>query len=282
MTERAGGAIAFEKWEGLGNDFVLVVAGASLPLASAEALETKAIVAICDRRRGVGADGILVVEGLAGGRPRMVVFNADGSRPEMCGNGLRCVAAYVAASGGAAPGDERTLGIDTDAGLRRCVVQVRGAGLFDVEVDMGAARLDGELRVALEGAEHRFRRVDMGNPHAVTFVPYDEATIDRVAPRIATAPADGVNVEFCAARPAERDAIDVIVWERGVGRTLACGTGACAVAAAACEEGRVPFGAPVRVGLPGGELVIRVEAGTRAVSMRGPARRVFRGQLAPG
>lgn len=270
---------AFEKWEGLGNDFVLVVAGRGRALASAASLRVETIVSVCDRKRGVGADGILVVEGLAELEPRMVVFNADGSRPEMCGNGLRCVAAFVARSAASPMGGERALLVHTDAGPRRCAVRPSAEGDFDVEVDMGPARLAGELQVRVDGRDHRFRSVDMGNPHAVTFVPYDEASLDALAPRIATSQAGGTNVEFCAVRTAEPGVIDVVVWERGVGRTLACGTGACAVAAVACDEGLAPFGSTVRVRLPGGELAIRVDATSRAVSMRGPARAVFRGEL---
>jgi diaminopimelate epimerase len=98
---------------------------------------------------------------------------------------------------------------------------------------------------------------------------------------VAAAPPGGVNVEFCraAAPPGEARRIEVTVWERGVGRTLACGTGACAVAAAACEIGLAPYGAPIQVVLPGGGLSITVAAGTRALSMRGSARRVFSGEV---
>jgi diaminopimelate epimerase len=268
--------VAFEKWEGLGNDFVVLEAGPGAPLAEAVALPTAAVVALCDRRRGVGADGVLVVETAPGRRPRMVVFNADGSRPEMCGNGLRCVAGFLVARGATGEGP---FVVDTDAGPRRCDVTRGDGGVFHVEVDMGVARFEEDLAVDLDGREHRFRRVDMGNPHAVTFAPYDDGAVDRVGPRVATTPVAGTNVEFCAARPDERGVIDVVVWERGVGRTLACGTGACAVAAIACEEGRATYGEPVRVHLPGGELVLHVERATREVRMRGPARQAFVGAL---
>ena len=115
----------FEKWEGLGNDFVL--------LTDAGDLDDETVRRLCDRRRGVGADGVLLVS-TGGARPRMIVRNADGSRPEMCGNGLRCVAAHLA---------ERDLGgelvIDTDAGPKRCAV--RGEpGQVEVEIEMGTAR----------------------------------------------------------------------------------------------------------------------------------------------
>ena len=259
-----GRAIRFAKWEGLGNDFVLVDdAAVSIGPEQARIL--------CDRRFGVGGDGVLVVD-RQGPLPRMIVWNADGSRPEMCGNGLRCVAAHLA------PTDptDAALTIATDAGAKACVVSSIDADRFDVTVAMGEARPRGEITFTVDGREHRFLDVDVGNPHAVTFATYDEAAIDRVGPAVAVAPTGGTNVEFCRVEP---ERIVVVVWERGVGRTLACGTGACAVAVAACDTGRALFEAPIRVALPGGELVITVTAGTRALRMRGPARRVFTGEV---
>lgn len=258
MTARR---IQFEKWEGLGNDFVLVDA-AAVSIGPDEAR------VLCDRRFGVGADGVLVVD-RRGSVPRMIVWNADGSRPEMCGNGLRCVAAHLA-------GADVALSIATDAGEKGCAVAAAGPERFDVTVEMGAARPRGEIAFTVDGREHAFLDVDVGNPHAITFADYDEAAIDRVGPAVAVAPPGGTNVEFCRV---EAERIVVVVWERGVGRTLACGTGACAVAAAACDTGRASFGVPIRVALPGGELTITVTAGSRALRMRGPARRVFSGEI---
>ena len=258
--------IHFEKWEGLGNDFILVDdLTASIGPDAARAL--------CDRRFGIGADGVLVVD-RTGPVPRMIVWNADGSRPEMCGNGLRCVAAHLARAVGAPPSG--VLLIATDTGEKECAVIAAGPGYFDVTVEMGVARPRGEIAFIVDGREHAFLDVDVGNPHAITFAPYIEAAIDRVGPIVAVAPEGGTNVEFCRV---EADRIVVVVWERGVGRTLACGTGACAVAAAACDTGRASFGAPIRVALPGGELTITVTAGSRALRMRGPARRVFSGEI---
>lgn len=257
--------VQFEKWQGLGNDFVVV-----------EALAMTAELArhLCDRRFGIGADGVLVVDRE---RPRMQVWNSDGSRPEMCGNGLRCVAGYLVAEGRSG----KALAIATDAGDKRCDVETDGNG-YDVLVEMGRVRIGAPLVVTALGAEHRFTSVDVGNPHAVTFEPTPEEVIDTLAPLIATAPAGGVNVEFCRLgqpEPGEAARIDVTVWERGVGRTLACGTGACAVAAAACEQGRAPFGTPIRVVLPGGPLRITVAPGSLEILMRGPAQRVFSGEV---
>ncbi|MRG94578.1 diaminopimelate epimerase [Polyangium spumosum] len=258
--------LAFEKWEGLGNDFVVV------EVSSEQAVSPEQARLLCDRHRGIGADGVLLVIG--GGTPRMVVLNADGSRPEMCGNGLRCVAAFLAERGGA---EGLSMMIGTDAGDKACVIERRGPGLYDVTVDMGRATMGPRLEVEAEGKRHGFTTVDVGNPHAITFEPYAEAEVDRLGPKVATAPAGGINVEFCRVLDeGARTRIAVTVWERGVGRTLACGTGACAVAAAACEEGRAARAAPIEVVLPGGALEITVDE-ARGLQMKGPARRVFRG-----
>ena len=274
--------VRFEKWEGLGNDFVLVEEDAAL-------WADEQVRAVCDRRRGVGADGVLFVRrGTETELPRMVVRNADGSRPEMCGNGIRCVAGYLLARSEAA---EAELGIETDAGVRTCRARAVGAGgdaRVEVAVEMGPAKVEGSLLVELDGRTHAFTKVNVGNPHAITFEPYEEAAVDVVGPAVERSPAGGTNVEFC--RVVRGDAagdlgasvprIDVVVWERGVGRTQACGTGACAVAAAACAAGMFEYGKSVAVRLPGGELSIAIAAGSHEATMTGPARRAFTGELA--
>lgn len=271
----------FEKWEGLGNDFI--VFGPDTPVERS----TDRLRELCDRRRGVGADGVLVIEAESGERPRMTVYNADGSRPEMCGNGLRCVAAFLdqarrSEPSGSADSAARELVIDTDAGAKRCLIRGEGPDRYDVEVEMGTARIGGELRASIRGREHHFVTVDVGNPHAITFEPYEEAEIDEVGPIVATSVPLGTNVEFCRVRAGsngEPTRISVVVWERGVGRTLACGTGACAVAAAACAAGRACYGEPMIISLPGGDLEVTVGAERRDLTMRGPARRVFTGEV---
>lgn len=267
MTERQ--TIAFEKWQGLGNDFILV---------SERALDDAQVRALCDRRLGVGADGVLLIDQGDRDRPRMTVRNADGSRPEMCGNGLRCVAGFLGEQlgEGATP---RAMVVATDAGERPCALRRNGPGDWEVEVDMGRAVVDGELEVPFEGRVVRFASVDMGNPHMVTFDAVSPAERDRLAPRVERLPPRGTNVELCALREGGGGVpvIELVVWERGVGYTQACGTGACAAVVAAARATLVPFGAPVRVELPGGALEIAVERGTLAVSMKGPARRAFTG-----
>ena len=258
--------VSFKKYEGLGNDFIVL----DLPAAS---FAEEAVRRLCDRHFGVGADGILFV-----GPPRgpgsaatMTILNADGSRPEMCGNGIRCVAVHLARQLG---GDDAELVIDTDAGPRICKVQGN-----EVEVDMGRLVDLGPIDVQVGGRLYRFARISAGNPHAITFERYEPQAIDEIGPLVARAPEfpEGTNVEFASL--AADGSIDVVVWERGVGRTLACGTGACATVVAACLSRRRSFGETVLVRLPGGSLRIDVERETLVARMRGPARLVFEGEV---
>jgi diaminopimelate epimerase len=258
--------VTFQKYEGLGNDFILVELGEGR-------LAPEVVKLLCDRHFGIGADGVLLVGPAtgAGSAARMTIINADGSQPEMCGNGLRCVAMHLAGKMGR---DTADLVVDTDAGALRCQV-ARG----EVEVDMGRLADLGPIEITLDRRVHRFSRISAGNPHAITFLPYEPREIDSVGPRVATAPAfpEGTNVEF--ARLVDDGSIDLVVWERGVGRTLACGTGACATVGAACLEGKRSFGEPTIVRLPGGTLEVSVKRDTLATTMRGPARFVFQGEV---
>lgn len=254
--------LRFEKWQGLGNDFVIV--DGLVPPGRA--------LKLCDRRFGIGGDGVLCVE-VDGDRPRMTVLNADGSRPEMCGNGLRCVVGHLAEVRGLGEGE---LVVATDAGDKRCRFRRVGDG-YEVSVAMGRAEV-GEPYLYEHGRRSwTFVPVDVGNPHAVSFDEHEDRDLDGVGPALEKAREGGVNVELCRLVGAS---IEVAVWERGVGRTLACGTGACAVAAAACVAGRVPFDEPVEVRLPGGPLKIVVASADRSVTMVGPATRVFAGETA--
>jgi diaminopimelate epimerase len=271
-------SVSFVKVEGLGNDFIL------LDRRDRDRGELEADVAwavahaarLCDRRTGIGADGVLLVgpaRSHASASACMIVINFDGSRPEMCGNGLRCVAAFVA--GQAA---EIEIGIETDAGLRRCHVSEGGAS---VSVQMGAATLLG-VQTPEAGGGRRFVGVSLGNPHAVCIVGDKPETLARsLGPAIELdrvyQPAK-TNVEF--ARVDGPRAIELWVWERGVGITQACGTGACASAVAAARAGLVALDVPVAVALPGGTLHITVPSDPAAeVIMRGPCRQVFLGVI---
>ena len=260
----------FHKYEGLGNDFIVIEEQGPARMSPEQARS------LCDRHFGVGADGVLIVTVAAqpGSRATMTVLNADGSRPEMCGNGLRCVALHLALQDGAR---QVEYAVDTDAGTRRC--QVRRDGFFaDVSIEMGAALSLGTLTTKHEGRAFEFHRVSVGNPHAVTFdADLSDDAIDQLAPRISAEIAGGSNVEF--ARRTGEAAFELVVWERGVGRTLACGTGAVATAAAAVLTGRAALQQALELALPGGRLSVTVHEPGLQTTLRGPARRVFGGQL---
>jgi len=253
--------LSFEKWQGLGNDFIVVEGDVS----SEQARD------LCNRRRGIGADGVLCVERLGTDAVRMIVRNADGSRPQMCGNGVRCVAGWAALRGAS-----RGLFVTTDAGDMRCDLRQTGRASFEVSAEVGIARVGDDFDFAHAGRCWGFTSVDMGNPHAVSFDAFDQADVDAVGPALERHIDGGANVEFCRFAP---NRIEVVVWERGVGRTLACGTGAAAVAAAACRAGRARYDEAIEIALPGGGLNISVSSQGHMVTMRGPADRVYVGEV---
>lgn len=252
----------FAKYEGLGNDFIIVDAD------RVGALTPHDVRALCDRRFGVGADGVLLLGAGEATRWRMVVLNADGSRPEMCGNGLRCVARAIADR---EPDHPTTFPVETDAGLLHVELDEAQVG-----VDMGPAVDGGSVAVSVGSRTVEGRRIETGNPHLILFGAWSQTEIAELGPALSTHarfPA-GVNVSFADVRSPEH--VKLTVWERGAGLTLACGTGACATVAAGWLEGRLTAGRSVRVELPGGALSISGEPA--AIHMRGPARRVFEGQ----
>jgi diaminopimelate epimerase len=273
-------ALRFSKYEGLGNDFV-IVDNAELSVAQA--------VTLCDRHRGIGADGVLLFASAQAGAPRMRVINADGSRPEMCGNGLRCVALHAVRRGGAEPGREFV--VETDSGPHACrvaedartslvEVSMRAASLAPSEVPVIAERelLDEPFEVA--GTRLRVSCVSMGNPHAVTF---DDVTVSaraQLGPLLETHARFPNRANIGFARVLGPQSLELAVWERGVGFTEACGTGACACAVAAVETGRAERRRPIEVRLPGGPLQIRVGERGERIAMTGPARWVFDGEIA--
>jgi diaminopimelate epimerase len=268
-------SVAFDKYEGLGNDFVVIDA------ADECAIDLDSARAICDRRFGVGADGVLLVLPPRDSKnvARMRVVNADGSIPEMCGNGLRCVALHVERTRGNGSGT-----YETDAGVRGCTVET-SAGEALVNVDMGIVKSLGSKVVDVDGDKIEVRLGDAGNPHAVLFRTVDEAIpvrrgVDHLGPRIEKHPdfPEGINVGFALVDRKKPSEIHLVVWERGVGRTLACGTGACAAVAVGCDTGMLQWATPICVHLPGGTLEITVEKSGRC-AMRGPARHVFSGRL---
>lgn len=261
-------ALAFWKYHGLGNDFVVVEGGPLMPSGRA--------VRLCDRRRGIGADGVLTLlpPRTPGAAATMHIYNSDGSVAAMCGNGIRCVARHLAERRGLSG----ELVIDTEAGPRRCLLH-RGAGgaVEAVSVEMGPARHEGEQAFEVGGERLVAQRISMGNPHAVFFGSASLERAARLGPFVEQAVPGGVNAGFAAARPG---GLDLVVWERGAGLTDACGTGACAAAVAAVTAGLLPAGQPLEVRLPGGPLVVTVAPDRVGVLMRGPAERVFEGTTA--
>lgn len=272
--------IHFEKYHGIGNDFIVVEALSGTAITPQDAMR------LCDRHFGIGADGVLIVspvqsssEGLhanAVARARMTVLNADGSRPEMCGNGLRCVALYLARKAGEAESEFTVL---TDAGIRHCYVkQQPDTRLGSVRTSMGRGVVGAPFAFTDAGETFEFRRVSMGNPHAICFrPPLTDSDLDRVGSQVSAGEPGGTNVEIVTVRgPRE---LDVAVWERGVGRTLACGTGAVGTVVIAATLGKVPFDEPVTVHLPGGAVAVTVSR-ELDTSFEGPAEFVFRGETA--
>lgn len=261
--------LAFTKYEGLGNDFIVVDA------ARDDAVSNFRARALCDRRFGVGGDGVLLVlpPTSPSAAARMKVINADGSVPEMCGNGIRCIALHVAL---ARKQTRAEMGIETDAGLRTCTIDRDGNRAF-VRVDMGEVRATGERTLSIDGQSLQLFLADAGNPHAIAFGDFSRADVERLGPRVERHESfpNGTNVGFAKVHGAH---IKLVVWERGVGVTLACGTGACATAVVARARKLVVESGEVVVELPGGDLVVEPEPAGRT-TMTGPAHRVFSGEV---
>lgn len=275
-------AIEFTKYHGLGNDFILI----DNRLSSAPLLSPKQAQTLCDRHFGIGADGVIfVLPGVNGTDYSMRIFNSDGSEPEMCGNGIRCLAAFLAEL----EGDFRhKYRIHTLAGT--IVPELMPDG--QVKVDMGIPLLlAGEIPTTLcpagekvinrplevAGKVWEVTCVSMGNPHCVTFVE-DVAAIplETIGPLFEHHPVfpQRTNTEFI--QTVRRDYLKMRVWERGAGVTLACGTGACASVVAGVLTGRCDRAATVE--LPGGCLRIEWSNADRRVYMTGPAKKVFQGK----
>ena len=274
--------LRFAKLHGTANDFVYVDAREGFP-GDPAALAPQ----LCDRRRGIGADGvILLLPPANGGDCRMVIYNADGSRPEMCGNGIRGLAKFVHDRGLVRANPLR---VETDAGVKTVETDLASGRVARATVDMGVPVWDGrqipvdadgeviERPLEVDGRGYRVTCVSMGNPHCVVFVDDVEAVpLAQIGPRFEQHPffPRRVNTEFV--RVMGRDRLVMRVWERGAGETQACGTGACAVAVAAARTGRAER--RVTVALPGGELAIDWRADDH-VYMTGDAVEVFEGRI---
>lgn len=278
--------IEFTKYHGLGNDFILIDNRASMePMISSEQA-----VQVCDRHFGIGADGVIfALPGQDGTDYTMRIFNSDGSEPEMCGNGIRCLAQFLSDLEGATP--NREYRIHTLAG----VITPKLEGEGNVKVDMGMPQLlAAQIPTTLASAEQKVINtpiqvagqswdvtcVSMGNPHCITFVEDVAAiSLESIGPQFEHHPAfpQRTNTEFI--QVIGPDYLKMRVWERGAGATLACGTGACAVVVAGVLTQKSDRKATVE--LPGGCLDIEWSEQDQRVYMTGPAKRVFSGRLYP-
>jgi diaminopimelate epimerase len=276
--------IEFSKYQGLGNDFILIDNRHAVePIITPEQA-----IAMCDRHFGIGADGVIfALPGKANIDYTMRIYNSDGSEPEMCGNGIRCLAKFIAALEGNTD-VHKSYQIDTLAGL--IVPKLESNG--EVTVDMGEPELSApKIPTTLDGGEGKViaqplevgdrswsvTAVSMGNPHCITFVDDSQAiALEQIGPLFehhAVFP-QRTNTEFIEV--IKPDYIKMRVWERGAGITLACGTGACASVVAGVLNHKCDRSCTVE--LPGGCLQINWSAIDNRVYMTGPATKVFQGQ----
>lgn len=263
MNPRDSSILPFTKASACGNDFLMVEGKhASADLA---ALSRR----LCDRHRGVGADGVewLFPDAEADVKARLI--NADGSDAEISGNGTRCVAAEICSRE-----SKMEVVVRTGAGPKTCRLVSRQGSTFEFEVDMGQPEVGGELSIETMWVRAVGTRISMGNPHFVIFVENFQDGWQRQAALIGTQPQfpQGTNVEYAAVRGPNE--IEIRLFERGVGETQSSGTGSCASAVAAIASGRVA--SPVTVIAPGGPQTVRWE---NQVYLRGPATLICRGEF---
>lgn len=260
----------FTKMHGLGNDYIFLYCPQGEPEGAAQLARQ-----LSDRHTGVGGDGLICICPSSVADFRMVMFNADGSRGSMCGNGIRCLGKYVYERGYIR---ETCLSVETGGGVRTLDLQVEHGVVTQVTVDMGEPQVGQPLVLEVEGIPIVGTPVWMGNPHLVCLVEdVDTVHVQRLGPRLERHPQleQRVNVEFVC--PKGEGRIAMRVWERGSGETMACGTGASATLAALATSGH--SGRQAVVELRGGELSIHWKKNGH-IYMTGPAVTVFDGQLA--
>lgn len=273
----------FTKMHGIGNDYVYV----NCLKEKIEDPEKMAIF-VSDRHFGIGSDGLILIYPSEVADFEMRMYNADGSRGEMCGNGIRCVAKYVYDYGLT---DKTSISVETLGGIKYLDLTVEDGKVVLVKVDMGSPILASEeipivseqeqvINEILEvnGREYRMTGVSMGNPHAVIFADDVQGLdLEKIGPDFENHPRfpKRVNTEFV--RVIDSKTVEMRVWERGSGETLACGTGACATAVACVLNGKTDDEITVR--LLGGDLQIQWNRAANKVYMTGPATVVFDGEL---
>ncbi len=273
----------FTKMQGIGNDYIYIN-------CFEEKVEnpSKLSVRLSDRHFGIGSDGIILIEPSAGADCRMDIYNADGSQAMMCGNGIRCVGKYIYERGIA---KKDVLKIDTMSGIKTLRLDIQDDTVESVTVDMGAPGFKAQKipavfskdqiidePVTVDGVNYRITCVSMGNPHCVLFVDdVNKIDIEKIGPKLenhAMFP-NRANIEFI--QVLNKNEVNMRVWERGSGETWACGTGACACAAACFVNKKTER--KVKVHLRGGDLEINWDEKTGNVYMTGPAEFVFDGTV---
>lgn len=274
----------FTKMHGCGNDYVYVD-------CTNEMIEEPSEVSkyVSDRHFGIGSDGLILICSSDSADFKMVMYNADGSEGAMCGNGIRCVAKYVYDKGLT---DKKNISIETKSGIKELELTVEDGKVSLVKVNMGAPILkakdipvdidtekciDSDINV--DGKNYKITCVSMGNPHAVTFIDEDVKLfpIEKIGPKFENHPMfpDRVNTEFV--QVLNRHEVNMRVWERGSGETLACGTGTCATVVACVLNGLTDD--EVTVHLLGGDLFIKYDRENNTVWMTGPAVIAFEGTI---
>ena len=273
----------FTKMQGLGNDYVYVNCMEQMVEDAAETARR-----VSDRHFGIGSDGLILICPSDKADFEMRMYNADGSRGEMCGNGISCVGKYVYDYGLT---DKTSLSVETLGGIKHLFLEVEDGKVSLVKVDMGPAILEPEkIPVTAEGSRvvdeplqvdgktFRMTCVSMGNPHAVIYVDDVQGMdLEKTGPSFENHERfpNRINTEF--AHVLDRNTVEMRVWERGSGETLACGTGACAVAVASILNGYTEDQVTVR--LLGGDLKIEWDREANKVYMTGPAEVVFDGEI---
>lgn len=273
----------FTKMEGCGNDYIYVN-------GFEETIENPCTLAakLSDRHFGIGADGLIIIHPSDSADFKMSMYNLDGSEGKMCGNGIRCVAKYVYDN---KMTTKDVITVETLSGIKTLKLNVKEEKVETVRVDMGAPVIHAkevpvlsdkdkviDEPIVVEGKEYRITCVSMGNPHAITFVEDTKSlNLEKIGPGFEnhTIFPDRINTEFIEVL--DRNTINMRVWERGSGETLACGTGACASVVACVLNGLTEN--EVTVHLLGGDLFIEYSKEENTVYMTGPARVVFTGEV---
>lgn len=273
----------FTKMQGIGNDYVYVNC-----LQDTVPDPGQTAIKVSNRHYGIGSDGLILIKPSKVADFEMDMYNADGSQSAMCGNGIRCVAKYVYDYGLT---DKLNISVDTKSGIKYLNLTVENGKVVLITVDMGEPELksgnipiiSGKDKVIMEpieidGVTYRMTGVSMGNPHAVVFIEnVKELDIEKIGPQFEhhSCFPERINTEFV--KVLDEHTVEMRVWERGSGETLACGTGACAVAVASVINGFVKD--EVTVKLLGGDLKIYWNREENKVYMTGPAAVVFEGEI---